>query len=145
MIPKLVSVTLDRLAGQAALHALDPEQTHESWISVGQLLDDVLRDEFNIHKREAIWGRVKRVVEMNANVRASQREGRSGEISRVWEWIGAVDVGGDGAGSGQVGNPRRKSGRVSYGEGLGLGVVSSPLERKEKEAGSRWEESRPVY
>ena len=89
-VPNLVSLTLERLATQATLHAQDKEGVPESWISIGQLRDDVLRDEHSISKREALWKKVRAVVEMNANVRSSQREGRNGEISRVWEWIGAV-------------------------------------------------------
>jgi len=76
------------------------------------------------------------LVEMNANVRAAQRESKNGEISRVWEWIGALeDIDG--------GNRRRRSGRVSWGasfgdnedrEGSGVGIVSP-----------KWEEGRPIY
>jgi hypothetical protein len=80
---------------------------------------------------------VKKVVEMNANVRAAQRESKNGEISRVWEWIGALeDVDGF--------SRRRKSGRVSRGgalddddsaeAGKGVGFLTS-----------KWEEGRPIY
>ncbi|TAQ89238.1 hypothetical protein B7494_g2446 [Chlorociboria aeruginascens] len=89
-IPHLVSLTLNALVRQASLHVQDRDNYPESWISIGQLRDDVLRDEHSIKKREYVWNKVKKVVEMNANIRASQREGRNGEISRVWEWIGAV-------------------------------------------------------
>jgi len=97
------------------------------------LRDDVLRDEHSIRKREALWNKVKRVVEMNANVRSSQREGRNGEISRVWEWIGAVAAL-DGEGK------RRKSGRVSWGA---YDENSSPVSGMDD--GPKWEESRPIY
>ena len=80
--------TLDRLATQAALHARGAQP--EPFISAGQLRDDVLRQEFSLQRRDAIWTKVKDVVEMNANVRASVREGRGGEVSRVWEWIGST-------------------------------------------------------
>jgi len=132
-IPSLVSLTLARLATQASLHAQDPDAVKEGWISIGQLRDDVLRDEHSVKKREQVWSRVKKVVEMNANVRAAQRESQNGEISRVWEWIGALE---------DVENSvrRRKSGRVSWGTPLrdeGDGETVTP----------RWEEagSRPIY
>ncbi|MCJ1384877.1 inner nuclear membrane protein enriched at telomere/subtelomere region [Xylographa soralifera] len=87
-VPLLVASTLDRLATQAALHARGAQP--EPFISAGQLRDDVLRDEFSLPRRDAIWTRVKAVVEMNANVRAAVKEGRAGEVSRVWEWIGST-------------------------------------------------------
>jgi len=102
------------------------------------LRDDVLRDEHNIRKREALWTKVKRVVEMNANVRASQREGRNGEISRVWEWIGAVD-------GLENGERRRKSGRVSWGV---YDERSSPVSGTDGGPDAvqvKWEEGRPIY
>jgi len=122
------------------LHAQDPDKWEENWISIGQLRDDVLRDEHSIRKREAVWQKVRGIVEMNANVRSSQRESRSGEISRVWEWIGAVGgVGGSGDRE-----RRRKSGRVSWGEFTnGNGDMSSPVSGHD--AGPRWEEGRPIY
>jgi len=138
-IPHLVSLTLDRLANQAALHAQDKESFPEGWISIGQLRDDVLRDEHSIRKREALWTKVRAVVEMNANVRASQREGRNGVISRVWEWIGAVP----GLESG--GERRRKSGRVSWGV---YDDGSSPVSGNDggpQMVQNKWEESRPIY
>jgi len=138
-IPHLVSLTLDRLATQAALHAQDREGIPEGWISIGQLRDDVLRDEHSIRKREALWTKVRAVVEMNANVRSSQREGRNGVISRVWEWIGAVPSLESG------GERRRKSGRVSWGV---YDDRSSPVSGNDggpQVVQSKWEEGRPIY
>jgi hypothetical protein len=71
---------------------------------------------------------------MNANVRSSQRESRSGEISRVWEWIGAV------GGLENRERERRKSGRVSWGV---YDEHSSPVSGMD--AGPKWEEARPIY
>lgn len=74
---------------------------------------------------------------MNANVRASQREGRSGEVSRVWEWIGAVADGGE---------RRRKSGRVSWGTYGDNG--SSPVSGSDggpEVVQQKWMEGRPIY
>jgi len=86
-------------------------------------------------KREALWSKVRNVVEMNANVRSSQRESRNGEISRVWEWIGAVAGLEDGEGK-----RRRKSGRVSWGA---YDENSSPVSGMDN--GPKWEDSRPIY
>ncbi|TVY37513.1 Inner nuclear membrane protein [Lachnellula subtilissima] len=137
-VPHLVSLTLDRLATQATLHVQDKEDYPEGWISIGQLRDDVLRDQHSLRKREALWSKVKKVVEMNANVRASQRESRSGEISRVWEWIGAV---------GEIDGleKRRKSGRVSWGA---FGDRSSPVSGSDggpEIVQAKWQEGRPIY
>lgn len=134
-VPKLVSLTLDRLSNQAALYLQDPETHPENWISIGQLRDDVLRNEHSMKKREALWSKVRNVVEMNANVRSSQRESRNGEISRVWEWIGAVAGLEDGEGK-----RRRKSGRVSWGA---YDENSSPVSGMDN--GPKWEDSRPIY
>ncbi|KAJ8061721.1 hypothetical protein OCU04_009521 [Sclerotinia nivalis] len=134
-IPSLVSLTLSRLATQASLYAQDPDAIKESWISIGQLRDDVLRDEHSLQKREKIWTKVKKVVEMNANIRSMQRESQNGEISRVWEWIGALeDV--------ESSVRRRKSGRVSWG---------TPLRNRDQDlemtVTPRWEEpgSTPAF
>ncbi|RDL34654.1 uncharacterized protein BP5553_07782 [Venustampulla echinocandica] len=138
LVPQLVSLTLDRLATQATLHAQDRETFPESWISIGQLRDDVLRDQHSLWKREALWNKVKKVVEMNANVRAAQRESRSGEISRVWEWIGTI-------GGLESGEKRRKSGRVSWGVYDSLSSPVSGSDGGPEVAQTRWEEGRPIY
>jgi len=77
---------------------------------------------------------------MNANVRASVREGRGGDVSRVWEWIGSVSAIEDAwAASG-----RRDSGRYSLGP-----AVSPPIAPEdgcqELVSQGKWEESRPIY
>ncbi|KAI9889347.1 MAG: inner nuclear membrane protein enriched at telomere/subtelomere region [Vezdaea aestivalis] len=87
-VPSLVALTLDQLAMQSALHRRN--DVVEPWISVGQMRDDVLRDEFSFGKRDQVWRKVQAVVEMNSNVRASVREMANGEVSRVWEWIGLI-------------------------------------------------------
>lgn len=74
---------------------------------------------------------------MNANVRSSQRESRSGEVSRVWEWIGAID--GDG-GESRMRRKSGKGGRVSWGA---YDENSSPVSGMD--AGPKWEEGRPIY
>ncbi len=139
-VPGLVATTLDRLATQAGLYARG--DTAEPWISVGQLRDDVLRDEFSAARREGIWKKVKAVVEMNANVRASVREGRGGEVSRVWEWIGSVGLLGEEPWSG----PKRVSGRVSWGGSGALeGGRASPERGRDVVETRKWDEGRPIY
>ena len=141
-VPSLVATTLDRLATQAALHARG--DAAESWISVGQLRDDVLRDEFSDRRRESMWKRVRAVVERNANVRASVREGRGGDVSRVWEWIGSVSL----LEGVTWGGGAKK--RVSFGP-VGDGTpddTAGPLEVEEgRKMGEmrKWDEGRPVY
>ena len=150
-VPDLVKLTLEILAAQAALHLQDPRAAPEPWISVGQLRDDVLRDEFSARRREDLWKRVRNVIELNANVRASVREARSGEVSRVWEWIGHVGLLEDGAPStlGGGGGGQRKSGRVSLGPSMGIsGSSPTPApEDLQSRPGMlrRWDEGRPIY
>ena len=77
------------------------------------------------------------MVEMNANVRPSQRTGRSGEVSRVWEWIGYVGFLEDG----RTGVGRRESKRVSFG-GMAEGTASPSVDTMEMRI---WDEGRPIY
>lgn len=140
-----MATTLDRLATQAALY--NRGDTGEPWISVGQLRDDVLRDEFSAARREGIWKKVKAVVEMNANVRASVREGRGGDVSRVWEWIGSVGMlGGEEPPEQPWRGSRRASGRVSWvGAGPSEGERASPERGREMAETRKWDEGRPIY
>lgn len=141
-VPSLVATTLDRLATQAALQARG--DAAESWISVGQLRDDILRDEFSDQRRERIWKRVRAVVERNANVRASVKEGRGGDMSRVWEWIGSIGLLEDGPYSGG-----KK--RVSFGGVVGTGKsadLTTPKEGgdgREMSEKRQWNEGRPIF
>ena len=84
-------------------------------MSVAQLRDDVLRDEFSASRRKKLWEKVQRKVEGNSNVRPMVREGRSGDVGRVWEWVGAVGLIESPPPSGDGGHKRRRSGRVSFG------------------------------
>ena len=139
-VPALVTSTLDRLATQAALH--EKGATSEPWISAGQMRDDVLRDEFSAARREAIWKQVRAIVEMNANVRASVREGRAGEVSRVWEWIGSVQQLEDGGYKrGRYSLPPQGNGRREVGDISPLveGGAGEMVERR------HWDEGRPIY
>ena len=138
--PTLVSTTLDRLATQAALYHRG--DAPESWMSIGQLRDDVLRDEFSAARREGMWKEVRKVVEMNANVRASERELRAGDVSRVWEWIGNLGLPDESGGNGG----RRSSVRFSL---AGSRRDSSPMPngqgREETMEKRQWNEGRPIY
>ena len=140
-VPALVSMTLDRLATQAALY--NRGDAPESWISIGQLRDDVLRDEFSATRRENMWKRVRGVVEMNTNVRASERELRAGDVSRVWEWIGNLGLmddawaeGGRRSGMRPSGNSRRDS---SMPDGMAL------VDGQGRNGMLHWDEGRPIY
>ncbi|KAL4966377.1 putative sister chromatid separation protein (Src1) [Aspergillus stella-maris] len=145
-VPELVATTLDRLATQAALHARG--QAHESWIPIGQLRDDVLRSELRGNRREEIWKRVRNVVEGNANIRAAVREGRGGDVARVWEWVGGI--GGVGRqiedGTGGAG-----SDKVHFSPLPGPGsqdrspVQEGSLVSSRGEAARKWDEGRPIY
>ncbi|KAI9653818.1 MAG: inner nuclear membrane protein enriched at telomere/subtelomere region [Alyxoria varia] len=134
---RLASFALDRLATQAALHLQDSARTPEAWVSMGQLRDDVLRNEFSSRRRQRLWEKVQLKVEGNSNVRARVTETRSGEISRVWEWIGAVNALED-----WTSGDRRESARLESSI-----VGSSPFGGDEGavEPLRRWQESRPVY
>ncbi|KLO90987.1 related to SRC1-regulation of cohesion (Splice variant I) [Fusarium fujikuroi] len=129
-IPALVDLVLGRLANQKEL---GEEGIDDPWLFLPNLRDDVLRAIHSLSERERIWQRVRAVVEQNSNVRTSQREGRSGEVGRAWEWIGPV------AGNGAR---RRRSGRVSLGPNSQL---ESPEPTKATPDVKKWEESRPIY
>ncbi|KAK5946608.1 inner nuclear membrane protein enriched at telomere/subtelomere region [Knufia obscura] len=137
--PSLVAMTLDRLATQAALK--EDGRVGEAFISVGQLRDDVLRNVFDRAERERAWVRVKKIVEANSNVRAATREGgKTGEWSRVWEWIGPVNLvpGLEG---------RRSGGMIENGSspaGPSRGGTPSGDERKGLEV-RKWDEGRAIY
>lgn len=128
-IPGLVGTTLDRLATQAALK--EDGRVSEGFIAAGQLRDDVLRNVFSVRERERVWHNVRKIVEDNSNVRAATREGgKTGEWSRVWEWIGPVDL--------APGLEGRRSGLLRNSpEGNSAG-------RGETEV-RKWDEGRPIY
>ncbi|KAF5023915.1 hypothetical protein F66182_4037 [Fusarium sp. NRRL 66182] len=129
-IPALVDLVLGRLANQKEL---GEEGIDDPWLFLPNLRDDVLRTVHSLSERERIWQRVRAVVEQNSNVRTSQREGRSGEVGRAWEWIGPVA--GEGA-------RRRRSGRVSLGPDF---KTESPEPSATASEVKKWEEPRPIY
>lgn len=138
----LASLALRKLSEQASLHAVEPSRWEEGHISVAQLRDDVLRDEFSSTRRKQIWEKVQKKVEGNANVRPMVREGRGGDVGRVWEWIGAV-----GAIEGTPGDNRRSGGyRDSLGGVAGERTIE-PSSGGSHGSGKvvRWEEQRQYY
>ena len=127
-------MTLDRLATQAALHSQG--SAPESWISVGQLRDDVLRAELRFSDRERVWKGVREVVEGNTNVRTNVRENRHGEVSKVWEWIGPV---------GSLEDGRRESGKVRFLDSPAADSDGATPSSKEMAENRKWDEGRPIY
>ena len=129
-IPGLVERALDRLATQAALK--EDGRMSEAFIPVRGLRDDILRHVFSARERERVWENVKKIVEGNSNVRAGDRESeRTGELSRVWEWTGPVDLAPGLAGRQSVllNSPRYNDGGAR-GEDLSM---------------RKWDEGRPIY
>lgn len=129
-VPALVDLVLERLANQKQYS----DEEDDPWLFLPNLRDDVLRNMHSLSQREKIWQRVRAVVEQNSNVRTGQREGRSGDVGRAWEWIGPV--------AGDSGR-RRKSGRLSYGPEIKDEGDSSEMEKSYLH--QKWEESRPIY
>ncbi|KAJ5916998.1 hypothetical protein N7504_001013 [Penicillium tannophilum] len=151
-VPELVATTLDRLATQAALHARGGAM--EPYVPIGQLRDDVLRNELHGKRREELWSRVRRVVEGNANVRAAVREGRSGDVARSWEWIGGIgSVGASNGSTGKLeGSTRRDSGRLSLSSPLSNADTdrhmvdnSEDVSTSSPRQSRRWDGGRPIY
>ncbi|OCK80118.1 sister chromatid separation protein-like protein [Lepidopterella palustris CBS 459.81] len=142
----LAKYALDRLAQHAALNHQEPGAYPEVGISMTQLRDDILRDEFSASRRHKLWVKVQNKVEHNSNVRAAVREGRNGDVGRMWEWIGPVQFLEDGRGSG-----RRESSRYSFGPFIGGDnlAMRSPsndrVGRQEIKENRSWDEGRPVY
>ncbi|KAG8421020.1 inner nuclear membrane protein enriched at telomere/subtelomere region [Metarhizium acridum] len=128
-VPALVDLVLQRLADQ---RELGEEDLDDPWLFLPNLRDDVLRSIHALSERERIWQRVRAVVEQNSNVRISQREGRSGEVGRAWEWIGPTK--GEGA-------RRRRSGRVS----LVSELKEETPDSKDRVEARKWDEPRPIY
>ncbi|KAF2753759.1 hypothetical protein EJ05DRAFT_521630 [Pseudovirgaria hyperparasitica] len=135
----LATYALDRLAQQAALHAHDSTSFPENWISMGQLRDDILRNEFSASRRQKLWERVQKKVEQNSNVRPMVREGRSGDVSRVWEWIGAVGALDSVPSSGRRQSSKYSLGGIASSSPAGVGQDRSEMEMKS------WDEGRPIY
>ena len=131
---QLASNVFDRLANQAALSRQEPGAYQDRGLSMNQLRDDVLRNEFSSSRRNNLWKRVQKKVERNSNIRAAVREGASGDITRMWEWIGPVRLLED-----THSNDKRESG------GWTMAVGSSPPQAKEIKEVRKWDEGHPQY
>jgi hypothetical protein len=114
---------------------------------MAQLRDDVLRDEFSASRRKKLWEKVQKKVEANSNVRPMVRESHTGDVGRVWEWIGAVAIIDDSPYFDKV--DRRKSGgfRSSLGGLAGEKLLEPASAEAKIESGSlgRWEEKQAYY
>jgi hypothetical protein len=130
---QLASDAYNILQEQAALSYQEPGS--DRGISMTQLRDDVLRSEFNASRRQKLWTRVQAKVEKNSNIRAGVRTTASGDVARMWEWVGPVKRLEDGRSGG-----KRESGRFS----LGMGSSPPSASRDMKEV-QKWEEGRPIY
>jgi hypothetical protein len=133
---QLASDVFDRLANQAAVAHYEPGARQEPGLSMNQLRDDVLRNEFSSSRRMKLWQRVQKKVEHNSNIRAAVREAPNGDITRMWEWTGPVQMLEDGRSSG-----KRDGGRYS----LGWAPNSSPPEQKEVKEVTQWDDGHPIY
>ena len=136
---ELTGLALEELSQQASWHAADPARYPDNSIPVAQLRDDVLRNEFSTTRRKKLWELVQQKVEHNSNVRPLNKEGRSGDWGRAWEWVGAVRM----IESPPTSNERRKTGRVSFGGEQWI----PPREDYSTEMSqvSKWEEGRQYY
>jgi hypothetical protein len=135
---QLASDVFDRLANHATLNIQEPGAYPDHGISMTQLRDYVLRNEFSSSRRKRLWERVQKKVEQNSNVRAAVRENHSGDVGRMWEWVGPVQLLEEGGSS-----SKRESGRHSYGTLTG----SSPPDDTHRQMVEKksWEEGRPIY
>ena len=128
----------DRLANHAALKHQEPGAYPDQGLSMNQLRDDVLRKEFSAARRQKLWSKVQKKVELNSNIRAAVRENHSGDVARMWEWVGPVQLLEDGRSSG-----RRGSALYSYGSAVGSSpAAGTPGEMKQLKS---WDEGRPIY
>jgi len=130
----LASEVFDRLANHAALSHQEPGAHPERGVSMAQLRDDVLRNEFSSSRRKKLWERVQKKVEFNSNVRAAVRTANSGDVARMWEWIGPMHLIEDGRSTG-----KRESGRFS------IENTPSSVSRQIMGEKKSWDEGHPVY
>jgi hypothetical protein len=131
---QLASDVFDRLANHAALSIQEPVAYPDKGMSMTQLRDDVLRNEFSSRRRQKLWERVQKKVEFNSNVRAAVRTTTSGDVGRMWEWTGPIKLLEDGR------STKRESGRFSLGMGS-----SPPAAARDMQEVQRWEEGRPIF
>ena len=104
---------------------------------MSQLRDDILRNEFSASRRQKLWDKVQQKVEQNSNIRPTVRESHTGEVSRVWEWIGLLGL-----------SESSPSVQTIPQEGLSSTFEQS-YELEQLQHGGKpfisWAESRPIY
>ena len=110
----------------------------DSFVSVTQMRDSVLRDEFSSARRQRVWRNVEKLVEQNANVRTKVGSLGSGDIGRGWRWIGAEGPSGSGKHSGMYSH-RAGNGTPGMAEANGFDVTPSTRGSEMSEF-KRWRE-----
>lgn len=136
---QLAGDVFDRLANHASFNHQDPSAYPDLGISMTQLRDDILRTEFSAARRQKLWEKVQKKVEHNSNVRAAVKETQTGDVARMWEWVGPVQLLEDGRTS-----SKRQSGRYSFGPALTSGTPDSAA-RQVRDEHKKWDEGRPIY
>src|ERR1700761_7729652 len=96
----------------------------DSFVSVTQMRDSVLRDEFSSARRQRVWRNVEKLVEQNANVRTKVGSLGSGDIGRGWRWIGANGSSGSGRRSSMY-SRRAEDGSPGMKEATPMGITPS--------------------
>jgi hypothetical protein len=129
-ISKHALFALQTLARQKRLHEQDPNRYRDDFVAIVHLRDQVLQHEFDPKRREGLWEGVRKVVELNSNVRTRMREVH-GEPMKCWSWVGGTLVGSTDA-EGVVGEeqaPEMTEKRSLFGL-RGAGGVGSGRERR---------------
>lgn len=88
-VAELVQVSLDTLRSQEIAHHIDPVSNPHGYLSSMHLRDLILQDEHSAKTRQRVWQKVERVVEGNANVRATLEQ-LNGDETRAWQWTGGT-------------------------------------------------------
>jgi hypothetical protein len=119
-----------RLATRVFAELTDIAAADDDFVSITQLRDSVLRDEFSSARRKKVWGKVEQLVEQNSNVRTKVGAVSSGGVGRGWRWIGS-----EGAGS-----SRRQSGvqRKYDSSSPGMEEVNTPSHVSDMSEFKRW-------
>lgn len=119
---KYAAAVQDMLKEDAAMLAYEPMNTRDGYISVTQLRDDVLRQEFSSSRRKALWQHVEKLVEQNSNIRTKVGTLDTGDVGRGWRWTGAVR-----SIESSVERPSTSNGRIVAGRySMPQAVSSSP-------------------
>lgn len=147
---RMASEVFKELADYAGDIAYDTSG-RDGYISVSQLRDDVLREEFSAKRRTVIWRKVERLVEQNSNVRAKVGVLDSGDVGRGWKWIGPIRALEDGASGTKSGGRSSSRSRFSLGpvpsSSPVMEIKSTGVSPDSSNSGfTRWDDSsRPAY